>query len=224
MPKPPLQFRDMPSTNFLTLPTEIQREIYKNVFAGAELNINVTFDENEKLNITSEKCPSRVIYTACLETCSKINIEAFPIMAGAINLAIRFLNLMDTTELNLNNLTTLPYPPSFLSRILPFIIKLTYERHLHDGCCFGFPAFPNLRELRIRISQPFALEGDILPNWNNSATLARALCDKVMLRDDWIDLRELLEVSGRKFKVYLTAQIYYYHRGELCLTSQVLCL
>jgi hypothetical protein len=225
----------MPSTVFLTLPLEIRLGIYKRVFAGAELKINVTLDDNNKFTITRMKSGPNGIKAACLATCSQFNVEAFPIIAGAINLVIYFedKNGGSADGLNLTDMATLPYAPSFLSRFIPFISKLTYEQHHSEGCCFGLAAFPNLKEMRFRRSQPLALDSMNLPHLTELAlcktkdatlALASAARDEIMFHAHWTVLRELGEVSDRKFRIYVQTVASYGHHHNVCTAAPEVCL
>ena len=228
----------MPSTVFLKLPAEIRHAVYKRVFAGAILSIDVTMDATDmlttnKLTIKRTKFAPCVVNAAVLETCSTINVEAFPIMAEAITLAIHFKDIFGMTGLNLTKLTNLSYTPSFLSRIFRFTTKLTYSHYYWNRYCFGAAAFANLKEICIRTSRLLALGSNDLPHLNELAlsettdaasTLASAARDEIMFDDSWSDLRELVETRDRKFRIYLQADADYDHHRHMCTAAPEVCL
>lgn len=221
----------MPSTGFLTLPIEIRHAIYKMVFPGARLSIHVTTDDNENSTIKKTKFAPCVVNASFLKTCSTINIEAFPIMAGSIDLAIFFETEHWMRFVNLSTLPTLSCAPSPLSRIFPHIKKLTFCHHPWNGCCSGLAGFSNLQRLCIQITVPLCedylphLDEQVLCNTNEAAAiLASAARDKIMFEEDWTELRGLVESREREFKIYLQAETDFEFHAMMCTAAQDMCL
>ena len=154
----------MTTKSFFDLPPEVRVKVYKFLFAGCQLEVSVT--QRDTAKIARERNSANMLHSAVLETCTKINIEAFPILAGSINLTLEYCdvargndfaqgNVRDSIEdlptgLDLSHLAKLPYMPAFLLRVLPMIENLTYtDRWGNPGVCVGMESLPKLRVLSV---------------------------------------------------------------------------
>lgn len=142
-----------PRKAILDLPTEVLLEIYKRVFAGAQISITVEITNGE-LMIKRMIDALTELYTAILQMSSKVHAKAFPIMAEAINLNITFNAVqfwtsqgMRWNDLDLGALASCTHAPPFFSRIMPFVIVIiiTYSNDNGMGSCFNPTAIPKLK-------------------------------------------------------------------------------
>jgi hypothetical protein len=226
---------------FLDLPTEIRLAIYKRLFAGAHLNIEIKV-ENQKLTIWRVKYsyrPSKV-HAALLETCSKVHTKAVPIMAGAINLIICFDDVVRISigapgsfiaailsrcrDLDLGKLAGLTYAPTFLSKIMPSIRMITYSNKNQMGLCFNMAAFPELEILTVRDTPDYD-ESEMLPHIDalglcNSSSLDARLTERIreqlMSGKRWAELKDVLETQDCKFRVLCRTTLSFQDHRRRC--------
>lgn len=205
----------MATKSFIDLPAEICIAIYKKVFADTHMAIHV-FDQDEKPRVTRIRqtigyYPS-IIHATLLETCSKVNTETFPIMAGAMRLAIASNTSSSPGKLNLEALKCLTDAPACLSRIFPFVTKLAFFNGYQKSICVGISAVPKLEQLWVvsdldwETSTTFTklphLNKYILRNFGElDAYLARTFRAAIRTTSDWTGLKETVETQGRKFQV-----------------------